>query len=120
MSRGKKVKGPPFVAVFYETLNSEAFKQLSGTATKVFLLMLAKVKVPLNGSARYNEAFAISYTEIGSWGISRCAASRAIKELVDLGLVEVKAKGGLKGCNGTANKYALSLLYKKGVPLARI
>lgn len=109
----KKVKGPPFVAVFYDVLNSEAFKNLSGTATKVYLLCLAKVKLPLNGSARYNATFEISYTELTRWGLSRCAISRAMKELVAIGFVELKLKGGLRGCNGKANSYMLSLDYRQ-------
>lgn len=110
---GKKIKSPPFVAVFYGTLNCEAFKRLSGAATKIYLLCLAKVKLPLVSSARYNELFSISYTEISKWGMSRPTVSRALKELVDLGFLELKVRGGLDGCNGVANKYTLSLDYKR-------
>ena len=107
------------MAIFYYVINSDAFKDLSGNGSKLFILMLAKVKSPLNGDKRYFFEISLSYSEIIKWGMVRGTAYKAINELIEKGFIDLKVRGGLKGCNGVSSKYNLSMRYKNYIHMAK-
>jgi hypothetical protein len=99
---------PPFVALPWEMLNSKAYKELAPSAAKLLPYFLGKVKISYNDLGRYTEQFALSFSEAQKYGFASSTFSRAYKELIEKGFIEITEHGGLRGDSKSCNKFKLS------------
>lgn len=110
----KKKSGPgerlaPFVPIFNDELDSQAFKELTASAAKVypyFKRIDGKLKRKMGGD--YNGIFDFTYSEAEKYGFARKTFSRAITELNDKGFLNIVSQGGKRGCGMSNSKYKLS------------
>ena len=103
-------------AVFIERalLESAAYHQLSGTATKVLLQFhLKRVMEPPPKNSRRNHwtivnngSITFSYSEAQSYGISRRAFGMALTQLIDHGFIDRVEIGGRH--RQTCSRYGIS------------
>jgi hypothetical protein len=108
--RSKKDRIPPFVAITYEILNSEAYKDLPHAAGKAlpFFLAKVKVKVPYKDVNYYLTEFSFSYTEGRRYGFALSTFSNIISALARFGFIHPVEKGGLRGAGLSYNRFRLS------------
>lgn len=111
-NRKKKPKGPAFAAIFFETLNSLAYKELPYAAAKAYPYFISKVKMPLEDPQRYALEFSFSYSEAKRYGFAPATFSKAIQALVAHGLIDPIDKGGLRSNGKSLNKFSLSQRWK--------
>jgi len=104
MARGNKGKDG-FVPVPNVMIESEAWRQISGNAVKVYLIMC---RVGYGSKLR----FYTKYNDIEKTGIDRHAIKKIIAELVDCGFIEVITRGGHNGKTWNKNLYRFSDLWK--------
>jgi hypothetical protein len=89
----KRKKGPPFVRIFHELIDSKAWKELSCYARAVYIEIYRKY----NGSN--NDNLSYTYRE-ASKIMHRLTFTKALRELVNNGLIDIIRSGGLhKKCN---------------------
>ena len=119
----KKLKGyrlPPFVALTWETLNSEAYKDLPPSAAKALPYFLGNKesrKVGFCDPSRYEISFTFRYGEGERFGFARRTFHQIIADLMKLGFIDPVIKGGMKGCGFTKSKFKLSQRWKQyGTP----
>jgi|WetSurMetagenome_2_1015567.scaffolds.fasta_scaffold00085_11 hypothetical protein len=99
----------PFVKMPWELLNSMAHHDLSPTATKILPFFLGKNHLDCQHADFYRRAFSISYSELHSkTGFGSSTLSRAIKNLLLCGFIEIDKPGGLRGSGGVTSSYILS------------
>jgi len=84
----KRKKGPPFVRIFHELIDSKAWKELSCYARTVYIEIYRKYNGSNNGNLSY------TYRE-GIKIMTRNRFSKALKELVNNGLIDIIRSGGL-------------------------
>ena len=85
-----------FVQVYNNVLKSEAWRNCSGDAIKVFMHLCTR------SYGKNNGALAASLRDIGkACAITKDKASRCIKELLDWGLVEIVTPGSYGGRKAT-------------------
>lgn len=85
---GRSKGGGRFVAMPHDMLKSVAWKALSGTAAKVYLLLLTRY----NGGN--GDQLKLSAREVeAELGMGRATASWAFKELEQLGFIVVRRRG---------------------------
>jgi hypothetical protein len=106
-------KGPPFVALHWELLNSQAYKDLPASAAKVLPYFLGKIKGKLIDPQRYLMTFNFSYREANRYGFSNTTHHRDICQLVKKGFIDAVDKGGLRGCGRSYNLFKLSERWRK-------
>ncbi len=110
MSRRRR-KGdrlPPFVPLFWQILNGEAYKQLPPSAAKALPIFLGKVKRWHSYPRRYLEDFNFSYSEGQRFGFALATFARVIRDLILFGFVDPVDKGGLRGERKSYNIFRLS------------
>ncbi len=103
---------PPFVAMPWELLNSQAYKKLPHAAAKALPYFLGKVKLTWNDPERYSETFTFPYPEGKRLGFAYGTFSRAIDNLIEHGFISLVEKGGLRGNRKGYNKFTLSNQWK--------
>ena len=111
MKRTKRVisgKLPPFVALTWEMMNSQAYKKLPSSAAKALSYFLGKVKCKYNDPQRYILEFTFSYKEGKRYGFAPATFSKIIQDLVRFGFIDPVDKGGLRGDCKSYNFFKLS------------
>jgi hypothetical protein len=109
MPKKQKNKMPPAVVLFWQLLNSKAYKDLPPSAAKALPYFLGKVKgVPLQSIERYQIEFTLTYPEAQGLGFSKGTYYKVICDLIVFGFIECAEKGGLRGYCKTNNKFKLS------------
>lgn len=113
MSRAKRSKQigklPPFVAVTWEILNSQAYKKLSPSAGKALPYFLGKHgKLYYKDGEQYDATFIFSYGDARNMGFASRTFSRIITDLVAKGFVELAGYGGMRGFCNSHNKFKIS------------
>jgi hypothetical protein len=104
----KHRRGPGFVPLFLDILNSEAYIDLRYSAKSLLPYLMAKVKTDFHDPARYQIDFPFSYTEARSYGFSNDTTEKAFRQLIWHGFIDPVSKGGLRGSGKTASTYKLS------------
>jgi hypothetical protein len=92
--RGNRL--PPFVALTWEMLNSQAYRDLPYAAAKALPFFLGKFKGGFNDPGKYQQEFRFSYGEGQRYGFSPGTFSKIIQDLVRLGFIDPVDRGGLK------------------------
>tara|TARA_B100002003_G_scaffold245057_1_gene272218 strand:+ start:2092 stop:2496 length:405 start_codon:yes stop_codon:yes gene_type:complete len=115
MGRAQKIndKLPPFVALTWEILNSEAYKDITPSAAKALPYFLGKVKIPFNNTKKYLTKFDFSYTEAKRYGFATTTHHRTICQLVEKGFIDPVDRGGLRSDGSSYNKFYLSKRWEK-------
>lgn len=103
---------PPFVALTWDLLNSQAYKDLPASAGKALPYFLGKVKVPFNASERYTIDFSFSYTEARKYGFANGTHYRNISQLIEKGFVDPVYKGGKRSFGMSSSLFKLSSRWK--------
>lgn len=104
----QKNKLPPFVAIDWKILNSDAFKVLSGSSGKALPYFLGKPKKRFNDASFYDVTFEYTHREAQRNGFSSRSHTRVIIQLVECGFIDPIDKGGLRGKGKSANKFRIS------------
>lgn len=120
MIEGKQVRGgrvankrkgsklPPFVAMTWRLLNSDAYKRLSFPAAKILPYFLGKPKRPLTDPEYHTMEFKFSYPEGERLGFAKSTFAKCIGELQAAGLIRKTKHGGLRGIGKGYNWFTLS------------
>lgn len=101
-------KLPPFVALTWELLNSEAYKKLPSSPSKALPYFLGKVKTGYNDPAKYLTKFTFTYTEAKRYGFASTTYYRLISNLMCFGFIDPVSKGGLRGDGYSSSCFRLS------------
>lgn len=105
-----------FVVITNEMIASRAYRKLTGTAIKVFILCMRKVK-EIDRVDRFKAIFALTYAEAKKEGIAAASFWRAMAQLQEVGFIVCYMKGGLRCDKKTPTTYRLSLRWKQfGTP----
>ena len=113
----KKNRLPPFVAITWEMLNSEAYKALPYSAAKALPYFLGKVKTVYSDPQKYLTSFHFSYTEAGKYGFALATHHKVICKLIEKGFIDPVDKGGLRSGGLGYSFFRLSLRWGKyGTP----
>ena len=112
MGRGyKKYKDSPrFIMLIHYMVDHVAFRTLSPTAVVVLIALLRKY----NGANA--DDLSLTYSELkDNYGLATATSSRAFRQLVEHGFIDIKVHGGLRvGMKVKAcNIFALSDRWKK-------
>lgn len=99
---------PPFVALTWDLLNSQAYKDLPASAGKALPYFLGKVKVPFNALERCKIEFSFSYIEAGKYGFSTGTHSRNIARLMENGFIDPVYRGGKRSFGMSSSLFKLS------------
>ena len=106
--RGKGDKLPPFVALTWKMLNSQAYKELQASSAKGLPYFLGKVKCGYNDPQRYTAEFSFPYAEGRTLGFALGTFSKVIQNLIHFGFIDPVDKGGLRGDCKSYNLFRLS------------
>lgn len=109
--RGNRL--PPFVAMTWEMLNSQAYKDLPASAGKELPYFLGKVKTAYDDPQKYLIEFSFSYREALRYGFATTTHHRTICELIAKGFIDPCDKGGLKSDGKGYNLFKLSRRWGK-------
>jgi hypothetical protein len=104
----QKNKLPPFVAIDWKILNSDAFKALSGSSGKALPYFFGKPKKRFNDASFYDVVFEYTHREAQRNGFSSRSHTRVIIQLVECGFLDPVDKGGLRGKGKSANRFRIS------------
>ena len=110
--RRKSGKLRPFVPMFWDTLNSTAYKELSGMPCKLLPFFLGKPKTSLAEEEAYQKIFSFTYSEAKKLGFATSTFSRALSELIKKGFITPVRKGGLRSDGKQNNLFKLSRKWK--------
>jgi len=115
-SKYKKKKSLAFVMLEKKLLlQSRAWKELTGSAVKVYIFLRSKTAGPLSGTKTYsptNSDIKIPYSIIASeTRIARQSVRNALIELENKGFIDLAQQGGLKSGGYTMNTYRLSIRF---------
>jgi hypothetical protein len=116
-------KLPPFVAMTWKLLNSDAYKRLSFPAAKILPYFLGKPKRPMTNPEYYTVEFKFSYPEGENLGFAKSTFAKCIGELQAAGLIRKTKHGGLRGIGKGYNWFTLSRQWepdRQGAPLEKI
>lgn len=113
MGKRQTAKLPPFVAVTWDVLNSEAYRAILPMSAKMLPFFLGKVKATVRDPSYYSTAFPFTYKEATRFGCSRRSFGRVVVDLMRHGFIDPVEKGGLKGCGLTCNTFRLSLRWRR-------
>ncbi len=113
-SRGKRNNRlPPFVALLWEMLNSNAYRELPYASAKALPFFLGKFKGAYREPQRYLFEFHFSYSEAKRYGFSNSTFSKVIQELIRKGFVDPVDRGGLRSDGKGYNLFKLSRRWEK-------
>ena len=108
MPKKKNRRGPAFVPLFLNVLNSNAYINMRYSAKSLLPYLMAKVKTDFHDPARYQIVFEFSYTESRRYGFSNDTTEKALRQLIWTGFIDPVTKGGLRGFGKTSSTYRLS------------
>jgi hypothetical protein len=108
MSKPKKYKLPPFVAMPWKVLNSESYKALPATAAKLLPYFFGKVKLGFDHPSRCHTDFSFTYSEAKKLGCGKSTFYKVLKDLMRYGFIDPVSKGGLKGGGLSSSIFRLS------------
>jgi hypothetical protein len=108
-----KGSGPFFCQLFYDELDSAAYKALSGNAAKAlpYFKRIHGRRMKKAGS-NFNGIFDFTYTEAEKIGFARHTFARIITELNAKGFIDIISQGGRRGCGMSNSKYCLSTRWR--------
>jgi hypothetical protein len=106
--KNRTSKLPPFVPLIWGTLNSKAYKELTYSAAKLLPYFLGKVKLVYDHPERLSTEFHFSFSEAKKYGFATATFSRAYKELIEKGFIEITERGGLRGDGKSCSLFTLS------------
>lgn len=101
-------KLPPFVALTWGMLNSQAYKNLSYAAAKALPYFLGKFKGSYRDPQRYLFEFPLSYREAERYKFSPSTFHKVIRRLISYGFIDPVEKGGLRSDGKSYNLFKLS------------
>ncbi len=104
---------PPFVAMPWEMLNSQAYKDLPQSAGKALPYFLGKVKALYNSPERHRTDFSFTYTEAKKYGFAVGTHHRVISLLVEKGFIDPVYKGGKRSFGMSSSLFRLSERWKR-------
>lgn len=93
-----RVKQP--VLLRLKVLNSEAYKQLPGTASRILPYFISKVQLPFWDKEYYRREFTFPYAEAEKHGCRPKTFSVVIKVLIEHGFIDPVRKPGRRGFTG--------------------
>lgn len=99
---------PPFVALTWDMLNSQAYRKLKHSAAKALPYFLGKAKFTYNDPQRYLVDFTFPYKEGQRFGFAVSTFNKIIGELIRKGFVDPVDKGGLRSDCKSYNVFKLS------------
>lgn len=110
MPRRVRNKLPPFVAMTWNMLNSQAYRDLHPSSAKVLPFFIGKIKeFGFNDPARLEASFEFTYSEASRrLGFGRSTFYAIIKDLMRKGFIDPVKKGGLRSFGNTSSKFKLS------------
>jgi len=90
--KGRSKGGGQFVPISYQMAKSDAWRSLSGSATKVYVELRSRFNGGNNGD------LSLSYAEAADLlGLGKSTVARAFKELEEKGLIEKTSQGDWYG-----------------------
>ena len=98
----------PFVPIFHDELESTAYRELTPSAAKLYPFFKRSCVRATRGKPDESTPFGFTYTEAIKYGFSRATYSRAMKDLVASGFLDILESGGLRGVGCSCSKYRLS------------
>ena len=105
------------MALTWEILNSEAYRNLPPSSAKALPYFLGKVKVIGKDPERFLIDFAFSYREAKKYGFSSSTWSKIIRDIIRHGFVDPVDKGGLRGEGQSCSIFRLSRRWEEyGTP----
>lgn len=128
LPNGRSRKGVPKFEDWFaqirikEHLSSPAWRSLTKTATDICIAAIAKQGRAGAMSAKFGgrPIFNFTVTEgVRLIGVSRTTFSKAIKELIRIGFLELVSPGGIIGGKGRAAEYSIGKGWKEWKPLKR-
>jgi hypothetical protein len=108
-----KKRLPPFVALTWDILHSDAYKDLTGSAGKALPYFLGKVQKSYRDPERYERGFHFTYREAEKYGFTRRTFFRIIGSLIEKGFIDPIERGGLKGLHGGYSRFKISRRWEK-------
>lgn len=109
--KGVRIEGP-FTPITNKTLDSTAYKKLTGNAAKIYgyIVRVARTVAHKIGThSQYDVTFNYTYSEAKKRGFSESTFKRAIQELWKLGFIDVVEIGGR---TASAERGRMSSKYK--------
>ena len=100
-----------FVSITFEMIDSHAYKELTGSAIKAFILCMRKVKES-HRTERFKVVFSLTYPEARKQGFCDVTFWRSMKSLQRVGFIECIMKGGLRCDRKTPSAYRLYQRWK--------
>jgi DNA-binding transcriptional ArsR family regulator len=111
--RSEKLKESFLLIEKKSLLYTQVFKGLHGSALKIYLLLRAKTYGALSRGA-YEEDITLPYSIlVEDSGVSIGTVRKALVELENKGLIDLKKQGGLKSGGKSSNIYRLSMRFEK-------
>jgi len=116
--RGReKPRFPNSVVLFWDMVSHKAYLDLPHSACKELPYFLKKVKRHLTAPERYTDTFDFSYREARKYGFAFSTHHRTICQLIEKGIIDPVAKGGMKSDRKSYNRFRLSERWRKyGTP----
>ena len=110
---GRTNRLPPFVAMPWCVLNSQAYKALNHSSRACLPYWFGKPKEQYGTLGYYSTEFAFSYQEANSYGFSSATFFKVIRETMSKGFIDPKDKGGLRGDGLSCSSFCLSKRWEK-------
>ena len=109
----RRTKSPSgFALIEREVLTGQAWKNLKGSSTKLYVYMRSIPRCGLKDAVKVT--FKLSYeTMIRQTGLSRQTIRHSLIELENLGFIDFKNHGGLKSGGLSSNEYSISQRFIK-------
>lgn len=120
MGQGRVIKnkqnkiniGGTFTPLLDAEIDSEAFKELSGSGVKVFIFFKRLNRQLQHKLGDSEPIFAYPYSRAKKAGVSESTYRRAIRDLWEKGFVSIISIGGLRGAGRTNSQYKLAGYWK--------
>lgn len=103
----------PFVALYWKTLHSKAYKVLPPSTAKLLPYFLGKVQINPKNPEYYSTTFSFTYSEAQTYGCSRKTFYGVVTALVKYGFIDPVKRGGLRGMNMASSVFKLSDRWKQ-------
>lgn len=104
----QKERLPPFVPIFFDELDSTAYRALSANAAKLLTYFKRICVKATKGKPNETTLFGFTYTEAVKYGFARRTFSRAVQDLQQRGFIDIAEVGGLRGAGHSCSQYKLS------------
>ena len=118
MARESEKSGFRTIVLEWDLITSDVFHALGRAAIRVLLIFMSKRRMKQDSTRQRrwvitnNGEIEFTYVEAhGKWGIPRSTFQRALNELVEKGLIDIRVRGA--GTHGSPNLYAISERWRK-------